>query len=253
MTVSAPVLRADAAPGNRLLAALPPIERAQLLSALVPVQLTLGAVLYEPGQAITHVYFPLTALVSLLTVLQDGGQVEMAAVGHEGLVGVPLVLRSQANGHRAMVQIAGTALQLEADAFQAAQRDLAGLGEILLRYAQLLLTQVGQQAACNSRHLLTGRCARWLLEASDRVGADVFFLTQHFLAAMLDVRRPSVTVAAGRLQQAGLITYHRGQVTILDRPRLEEAACECHGFLVGETDRLLGPAEPSSPVEALVI
>src|SRR5215213_6060882 len=226
---------------NRLLAALPPDEAAWLLPKLEPVQLRHAATLYALGEPIPHVYFPTTALVSLMIVLEDGKQVEMAAVGREGLAGLPVALGSDTDGHVAQVQIAGAALRMPADAFRAALGELAELRALLGCYALVLLTQAGQAAACNGLHALAERAARWLLEGHDRVGADTFLLTQDFLAAMLGVRRPSVTIAAGILQQAGLITYRRGVVTILDRERLKASACECYFAIAQETDRLVSP------------
>jgi len=225
---------------NRLLAALPPAEAAWFLPRLLPVHLRHAERLYGMGEPIPHVYFPTTALVSLMVVLEDGKQVEMAAVGREGMAGLPVALGSDTDGHVAMAQIAGDALRLETGAFRAALAELAGLRAVLGRYSLALLTQAGQSAACNGAHAIAERCARWLLEAHDRVGSDRFTLTQDFLAAMLGVRRPSVTIAAGMLQQAGMITYHRGVVTILDRERLEASACECYAAIAQETDRLLG-------------
>jgi CRP-like cAMP-binding protein len=196
------------------------------------------------GEPIRHVYFPTTALVSLMIVLEDGKQVEMAAVGREGLVGLPLALGSDTDGHVAMTQIPGSALRLQTDAFRAVLGVAPELQQVLGRYALVLLTQAGQAAACNGLHALAERGARWLLEAHDRVGSDQFLLTQDFLAAMLGVRRPSVTLAAGMLQQAGYITYHRGRVTVLDRVGLEAASCECYAAIRQETDRLLGAPHP---------
>ncbi len=224
---------------NRLLAALPPDEAAHLLPQLVPVQLRHAQLLYAMGEPITHVYFPTTALVSLMIVMEDGKQVEMAAVGREGLAGLPVALGSDTDGHVAMTQIPGEALRLETGAFRAVLAVSPGLQRELGRYSLALLTQTGQSVACNGLHAIAERCARWLLEAHDRVGADSFLLTQDFLAAMLGVRRPSVTIAAGMLQQAGLITYHRGRVTIRDREGLEAASCECYRAIMQETDRLL--------------
>ena len=229
---------------NRLLAALSPDEAATLLPQLVPVQLRHAELLYRPGESITHVYFPTTALVSLMIVMEDGKEVEMAAVGREGMAGLPVALGSDSDGHVAMVQIPGDGLRLETSAFRTALATMPGLQLLLGRYALALLTQAGQAAACNGLHAIAERCARWLLEAQDRVGEDSFLLTQDFLAAMLGVRRPSVTLAAGMLQQAGLITYHRGRVTILDRERLEESACECYRAIMAETDRLIGAPGP---------
>ena len=225
---------------NRLLAALPPDEAAHLLPQLVPVSLRHAERLYAAGELIPHVYFPTTALVSLMIVMEDGKEVEMAAVGREGMAGLPVALGSDTDGHVAITQIPGEALRLGAGAFRAALMEMPGLQRLLSRYALTLLTQAGQAAACNGLHAIAERCARWLLEAHDRVGADTFLLTQDFLAAMLGVRRPSVTIAAGMLQQAGLITYHRGRVTILDREGLEASACECYRAIMEETDRLIG-------------
>jgi CRP-like cAMP-binding protein len=206
--------------GNRLLDALPDTEFAQLLPQLTSVRLRHGQRLYEVGVTITHVYFPLTAVVSLMIELEDGRRIEMAGVGREGLAGLPVAMAAESDGHLAVTQIPGEALVLDASALRAALDALPGLRRIIARYSLVLLTQAGQSAACNSLHGLDERCARWLLEAHDRVLVDSFPLTQDYLANMLGVHRPSVTVAAGMLQQAGLITYHRGQVRILDRPRL---------------------------------
>jgi CRP-like cAMP-binding protein len=225
---------------NRLLAALPADVYERLRAAMTPVQLRHAQQLYDIGEPITQLYFPTTALVSLLIVLEDGKQVEMAAVGREGLAGLPVALGSDSDGHVAVVQVAGAALRLDTDTFRAVLRVAPELQEVLGRYTLVLITQAGQAAACNGLHALAERGARWLLEAHDRVGSDQFRLTQDFLAAMLGVRRPSVTLAAGMLQQAGLITYHRGQVTILDRAGLEAASCECYASIRRETDRLLG-------------
>ncbi len=229
-------------PTNGLLAALPAAERGQLLSRSAVVQLRHAQMLYEVGEPIAQIYFPLTAMVSLLVVLDDGLEIETAAVGHEGMVGLPVALGAEADGHRGVVQVPGEALLLEAGALREALAGLPSLQPLLLRYAQFCFVQAGTAAACNDRHAINERCARWLLEAHDRVHADRFPLTQHYLAAMLGVQRPSVTVAAGMLQQAGLITYQRGHITILDRERLEEASCECYRRIVTEYQRLLGHA-----------
>jgi CRP-like cAMP-binding protein len=232
---------------NRLLAALPADVYDRLRAAMTPVELRHAQVLYEMGEPITHLYFPLTALVSLMIVLEDGKQVEMAAVGREGMAGLPVALGSDSDGHVAMDQIPGSALRLDTETFRAVLKVAPELRDILGCYALVLFAQSGQAAACNGLHALAERGARWLLEAHDRVGADQFLLTQDFLAAMLGVRRPSVTLAAGMLQQAGLITYHRGQVTILDRPGLEAASCECYAIISRETDRLLGDPDSAAP------
>jgi CRP-like cAMP-binding protein len=232
---------------NRLLAALPTDVYDRLRAAMTPVALRHAQQLYDIGEPITHVYFPLTALVSLLILLEDGKQVEMAAVGREGMAGVPVVLGADTDNHAAVAQVPGTALRLDTETLRAVLRVAPELQQLLGRYTLVLITQAGQAAACNGLHALAERGARWLLETHDRVGADQFPLTQDFLAAMLGVRRPSVTIAAGILQQAGLITYHRGQVTILDRAGLEAASCECYAIIRREIDRLLSDPAPAPP------
>ncbi len=231
---------------NRLLAAMPDDVYDRLRAAMTLVELRHAQQLYDLGERIPHVYFPTTALVSLMIVLEDGKQVEMAAVGREGMAGLPVALGSDSDGHVAMAQIPGTALRLDTETFRAVLRVAPELRDILGCYALVLLAQAGQAAACNGLHALAERCARWLLEANDRVGADQFLLTQDFLAAMLGVRRPSVTLAAGMLQQAGFITYHRGQVTILNRAGLEATSCECYAAIRSETDRLLGDPDTTA-------
>jgi CRP-like cAMP-binding protein len=231
---------------NRLLAALPADVYERLRAAMTPVELRHAQSIYELDEPITQVYFPLTALVSLMIVLEDGKQVEMAAVGREGMAGLPVVLGSDSDGHVAMTQIPGRALRLDRETLRVVLAVAPELRAILGRYALVLLTQAGQAAACNGLHALAERAARWLLEAHDRVGSARFLLTQDFLASMLGVRRPSVTLAAGMLQQAGLITYHRGQVTILDRIGLEAASFECYAAIRRETDRLLGDPDTTS-------
>jgi CRP-like cAMP-binding protein len=231
---------------NRLLAGLPADVYERLRAAMTPVALRHAELLYELGEPITHVYFPPTALVSLMIVLEDGKQVEMAAVGREGLVGLPVALGSDSDGHVAMAQIPGSALRLDTGAFRAGLAAAPELQLLLGRYTLVLVTQAGQAAAGNGLHALAERCARWLVEAHDRVGSDQFLLTQDFLAAMLGVRRPSVTLAAGMFQRAGLITYRRGHVTVLDRAGLGATSCECYAAIRRETDRLLGAPDTTA-------
>ena len=234
----------DAAGGaNRLLASLPQAAYAQLLPQLEPVTLVLRQVLAEPGEPIGHVHFPTTAVVSLLTVLERGTAVETATVGNEGMVGLPLFLGTDRAPGKAVCQVAGTSLRLPAAAFRTAAAD-GPLHARLHRYTQALFTQVAQVVACNPVHLIEARCARWLLMTHDRVGTDRFPLTQEFLAQMLGVRRSTVTVAASRLQQAGLIRYRRGILTVVDRARLEAAACECYRVVADEFHRLLDDGAP---------
>jgi CRP-like cAMP-binding protein len=227
-------------PANRLLAAMPPDAYERLRPELEPVALQQGQVLYDPSEPIAHVHFPTTAVVSLLTLLQDGTSVETAMVGNWGMVGLPLALGLDADTNRALVQVGGEALRLPAPAFRAALGRDGALRNLLHRCTQVVLVQMAQSAACNRLHTMNACCARWLLEAQDGVGADEFPLTHDFLAAILAVRRATVTVVAETLQQAGLIRYHRGLVTILDRERLEAAACECYRTIADAIERLLG-------------
>jgi CRP-like cAMP-binding protein len=226
--------------GNRLLDALSPEEYQRLLGATTVATFRLKDVLLTPGKTIDTVYFPQGAVISLLTTMDDGSSIEIATIGNEGLVGVPVFLGAQAMGARDLyqVQVPGHAVAMDAGAFLAAAgRDpLRGLVQ---RYAQALFTQVTQQVACNGLHSVEERCSRWMLLTHDRVGSDDFPLTQEFLAQMLGVRRASVTVAAGALQHAGFIRYYRGRVTVINREGLEDASCECYRIIRGEFDRLL--------------
>jgi CRP-like cAMP-binding protein len=224
---------------NSLLSTLSPEEH-ERLPATSPVSLEFKHMLLQSGKSIDTVYFPQTAVVSLLTTMDDGTAVEVATIGNEGIVGVPVFLGAKAMGARDFyqVQVPGEAVAMDAGAFlEATESDpLRGLVQ---RYAQALFTQVSQQVACNGLHSVEERCSRWMLLTHDRVGSSEFPLTQEFLAQMLGVRRASVTVAAGMLQNAGFIRYRRGRVTIVDRDGLEEASCECYRIIRNEFDRLL--------------
>jgi CRP-like cAMP-binding protein len=215
------------APGaNRLLADLPPASRERLQAIGRSVHLKFGQVLIGQEEPIQQVYFPTSGVVSLVVLMQDGRGVDAAVVGCEGMVGAPLVLGIDVTPWEATVQVAGEALQVPAAAFrQVMERDEA-LRELLLRFVGALLVQAARSAACNQLHEVTARLARFLLQVHDTVGKDDFRITQDLLAAMLGVRRATVSTGAGALQQAGLITYSRGTIIILDRRGLEEAACE---------------------------
>ena len=202
--------------------------------------------LWPADGPIHGVYFPRTAVCSLLTPLADESPVESATVGCEGLVGVPVLLGAQTSHTQALTQIPGTAARVDAGRFREWLATADGALPLFLRYAQVLLEQTAQSVACNRKHEMDERCARWLLATRDRVGADAFLLTHEFLAAMLGARRASVTVAAGMLQQAGLIRYSRGRVTVLDRERLEEASCECYRVVRDQHERLLGFSSASA-------
>ena len=227
----------DRAPsvGNRLLSRL----ESELADELVEVELTAKQALYRAGEAIEHVYFPLDAVVSIVADMADGAVLEVATVGSEGMVGVPVLLRAGDSDSRAFTQIPGRALRLDAGRLlelTAARDDFAAL---LYRYVQALMTQVARSAACNRAHSIDERAARWLLMTHDRIGSDEFPLTQEFLAQMLGVRRASVNTAAGMLQRAGYIAYTRGRIRVLDRNGLEGSACECYQIIRDEYERLV--------------
>jgi CRP-like cAMP-binding protein len=227
---------------NLLLGALPAEEYERLVPEFEPFEIAVGQVLWKPDTAIRSVYFPRTAVCSLLTPLSDEAPVEAATVGLEGFVGVPVVLGVAASTALAVGQVAGEALRLDADRLRAWLRDgtAPALASLLIRYAHALLEQTAQSVACNRRHEMEERCARWLLMTHDRCGADRFMLTHEFLASMLGVRRASVTVAAGMLQRAGLIRYSRGKITIVDRQGLEQASCECYRVVRERYTRTMG-------------
>ena len=228
-------------PRNRLLAALPEEDMARLRPHFEAVELSLRQVIQASDEPITAVYFPESGWVSMLTLLIDGNSAEVGIVGVDGMVGLPLLLGSDRSPTEAMIQAPGTLLRLGADAFRAELDRSVALRTLLLRYALAFQVQVTQTAACNGHHALEQRLARWLLIAHDRAQGDEFPMTQEFLAMMLCVHRPGVTVAARLFQQAGLIRYSNGQITITDRAGLEAAACECHGAVAREFERLLGP------------
>ena len=229
-----------AAEQNRLLRALPADEYAHLLPFLEPVELAARQVLWQPQATIHSIYFPRTCVVSLLTPLSDEQPVESATVGREGMAGVPVVLGVRTTNVQAIAQVPGAAGRMDAERFITRLREGdSAVFPLMLRYAQVLLEQTAQSVACNRRHAIEERCARWLLMTQDRVGGDEFPLTQDFLAVMLGVRRASVTVAAGMLQQAGLVRYHRGRITVLDRERLEAASCECYAVVQRKYEQVL--------------
>jgi CRP-like cAMP-binding protein len=214
--------------GNQLLAALPRRDYQRLAAGLEPVALRHGEVLFEAGQPIRSVYFPEGGLVSILAPLEGDKVAEVAVVGREGVVGLPVFLGADVYPNRAVVLIPGSAQRLPAEAFRAAARRSAALGERLLRYADAFLVQVSLAGVCNCLHPVPKRYCRWLLMAHDRADSDRLPLTQKYLALMLTLRRASVSEATTALERAGLIRYRRGEVHILDRPALEAAACGCY-------------------------
>jgi len=239
LTYSQPVFPAVR---NRLLAALPAEDLAHLWPQLEPIQTEQRQILHAPDEPITAVYFPETGWASMLAVLSDGRSAEVGVIGNEGMVGLPLLLGSDSSNVEAMVQAAGSMLRLEARAFERALEESPALKALLLRYTLAFQQQVTQTAACNGNHALDQRLARWLLMAHDRVEGDEFPMTQEFLAVMLCVHRPGVTVAARLFQQAGLIRYGHGQMTVTDRDGLEAAACECYGAVRRQFEKILGAA-----------
>ena len=199
----------------------------------------LGKVLYESGVALSHVYFPTTAIVSLLYVMEDGASAEIAVVGQEGIVGISLFMGGESTPSRAVVQSAGQAFRLKAKLMMQEFNRAGPVLHLLLRYTQALITQMAQTAVCNRHHSLDQQLCRWLLLSLDRLHSAEIVMTQELIANMLGVRREGVTEAAGHLQKAGLIRYRRGHITVLDRTRLEERACECYAVVKKEYDRLL--------------
>ncbi|WP_148255398.1 Crp/Fnr family transcriptional regulator [Aidingimonas lacisalsi] len=224
---------------NTLLGLLPEEEVNRLLPDLEKVELTLGQSLGESGEQITHVYFPLDSIVSLLYEMEDGTSTEIAVVGHEGVVGVSLFMGGMTTPNRAIVQSAGHAYRLKGQLLNNEFNRAGPMQRLLLRYTQALLTQMAQTAVCNRHHSVDQQLCRWLLLSLDRLPGDKVNMTQELIANMLGVRREGVTESAGKLQKSGLISYHRGRITVTDRAGLEERVCECYSVVKEEYDRLL--------------
>jgi CRP-like cAMP-binding protein len=224
---------------NFLLAALPDPEWQRWRVLLEKVDMPLGQVLYESGGTLTHIYFPTTSIVSLLYVMENGASAEIAVVGKEGLVGVSLFMGGESTPSRAVVQSAGHGYRLRAQSMKDEFNRAGPVLHLVLRYTQALITQMAQTAACNRHHSLDQQLCRWLLLSLDRLRANELAMTQELIANMLGVRREGVTEAANKLQQAGLISYARGHITVLDRPGLEKRTCECYAVVKREYDRLL--------------
>jgi CRP-like cAMP-binding protein len=224
---------------NQLLAALPEAERARWLPRLEAVDLPLGTVLYESGSTLSHVYFPTTAIISLLYVMEDGASAEIAVVGNEGIVGISLFMGGASTPSRGVVQSAGKGFRLNASLMLEEFNRAGPVLHLLLRYTQALITQMAQTAVCNRHHSLDQQLCRWLLLSLDRLQSNDLVMTQELIANMLGVRREGVTEAAGKLQDAGLIRYRRGHIKVLDRKGLEQRSCECYAVVKAEYDRLL--------------
>lgn len=231
--------------GNRLLAALPPVVRQRLFGHLERVSLPLGKVLYESGDTLRHVYFPVDAIVSLLYMMENGASAEIALVGNDGLIGVAVFMGGESTPNRALVQSAGTAYRLAGVRIKEEFNRHGTMLQLMLRYTQSLITQMAQTAVCNRHHSVDQQLCRWLLLSLDRLSGNRLTLTQELIATMLGVRRESVTEAARKLQTAGVIRYQRGVIDVLDRAMLERLSCECYAVVRKESDRLLSslPAE----------
>ena len=224
---------------NHLLDALPAGDFTRIAPHLELIPMRLGDVLYESGARLRHVYFPTTSIVSLLYVMEDGASAEIAVVGNEGMLGISLFMGGETTPSRAVVQSAGYGFRLKAQLLKDEFGRFGPMMHLLLRYTQALITQMAQTAVCNRHHSVDQQLCRWLLLSLDRLSSNELSMTQELIANMLGVRREGVTEAAGKLQDAGLIRYRRGKITVLDRPGLEARTCECYGVVKAEFDRLL--------------
>jgi CRP-like cAMP-binding protein len=231
---------------NLLLRALPPDSGRRLFEQLEVIDAPARTELYDPGDPVTRVYFPLDSVVSMSAPVGTAWG-EVATVGQEGMIGLPALFGTDMANMRFFVQIGGRIAVARADAFADLLNGDRSLRTVMLRYAHAMFTQIGQSVVCNQRHSLRQRCARWLLMTHDRVPGDQFHLTHEFLAVMLGVRRAGVTVAAGNLQRAGLISYRRGEITIVNRAGLEQVSCECYRLVADVYDRLMGQTIDKEP------
>ncbi|THK41806.1 Crp/Fnr family transcriptional regulator [Methylophaga sp. SB9B] len=225
---------------NHLLAALSEEERKRVFPDLELIEMPLGDTLYSPDHLIKHVYFPTTAIVSLLHVMESGASAEIAVVGKEGIVGISLFMGGETTSSWAVVQSAGYPYRLSGQRLKNEFFRAETLQRLLLRYTQALMTQMAQTAVCNRHHTVDQQLCRWLLLSLDRLPSNELTMTQELIANMLGVRREGVTEAAGHLQRDGLIRYVRGKITVLDRKGLEQRVCECYRVVKKETDRLMG-------------
>jgi len=225
---------------NQLLSLLSEADRARILARCEKIPLKIESVLYEAGSVMGHVYFPLSGMVSLVIGTEDGGTIEVGVIGNEGMAGTPTALDADRSHVKALIQVQGEFLRMGVRDFRLELQRNSVLNYVVHRFAHALTIQISQSVMCNRLHPMEERICRWLLMAHDRAGTDEIMLTQRFIAEMLGIRRPSVTVAAGLLQKAGFIDYSRGHVTILDRAGLEDAACECYAIVNRELEGLVG-------------
>jgi len=226
---------------NHLLNSLPTEEYLRLLPHLESIEMPLGQVIYESGGELRYVYFPTNSIVSLLYVMENGSSAEIAVIGNDGIVGVALFMGGGSMPNRAVVQSAGHAYRLRGHLLMQEFNQFGAMLHLLLRYTQTLITQMAQTAVCNRHHSVDQQLCRWLLLSLDRLPSNQLAMTQELIANMLGVRREGVTEAAGKLQQAGLIHYSRGRITVLDRPGLEARVFECYQLVKTQADRLLPP------------
>jgi CRP-like cAMP-binding protein len=236
---------------NGLLASISEEEHRRWIPFMVPIKMPLGLVLYESGDVLEHVYFPTTAIVSLLYVMRCGASAEIAVIGNEGLVGISLFMGGNSTPNRAVVQNAGWGFRLPAKIMQNEFVRGGEVQRVFLRYTQALLTQTAQTAACNRHHTIDQQLSRFLLLSLDRLEGDMLIMTQELIASMLGVRREGITEAALKLQSAGLIRYARGKINILNRSALEKRSCECYSVVKKEYDRLLCNPETKTPASNL--
>jgi CRP-like cAMP-binding protein len=235
----------DTAEANHLLAALPDAARERILPRLKRVELNLGDVIYESGESIEYVYFPTSCIISMLYVMINGSSAEISVVGLEGVTGVAVFMGGESTPSRAIVQSHGFAYRMSARELRAEFNNHADVRVRMLRYTQALITQMSQTAVCNRHHSIDQQLCRWLLLSLDRLPDNRLTMTQELIANMLGVRREGVTEAAGKLQKQGVITYHRGHITVIDRQQLEALCCECYEVVKRETDRLVS-GDPGS-------
>jgi len=232
---------------NHLLAALPADVQQRLFPYLKLERLPLGKVLYEPGHHLSRFYFPIDSIVSMLYVMENGASAEITMVGNEGLVGIAVLMGGESTTSRALIQSAGHAYSLSAPRLLREFDHNSEMRMLLLRYTQSLITGMAQTAACNRHHTIDQQLCRWLLLSLDRLPGNTLTMTHELIANMLGVRREGVSQAAGKLQKLGVIKYRQGQITVLDRPRLEQLSCECYAVVKTETDRL----DASHPMKKL--
>jgi CRP-like cAMP-binding protein len=238
---------------NHLLAALPAAEFERLAPHLELVPMLLGESLYEPGVQLQHVYFPTTAIVSLLYIIESGLSAEIAGVGNEGVLGISLFMGGESTPSSAVVQTAGHGFRLKAELLKIEFARFGPTMHLLLRYTQALITQMAQTAACNRHHSILQQLCRWLLLTLDRLPSQELIMTQELIAGALGVRRESITEAAGKLQRAGFVRFRRGHVAVLERSGLEAGTCECYGVVKKEFDRLLSDVQRRQNPSAIAV